>query len=1068
MSGSDLLRQTLTLAFVCLGLESASAEEISFNRDVRPILSDRCFQCHGPDAKNQASEFRLDSAENALADLGGYAGIVPGDLTASELHLRIRSTDENRMPPVESKLELTEAEKDTLDAWILAGAPFDKHWSFKPIPTRTNVPTAGRDWAGNEIDRFVAKQLQAADHKHSAQADRSEIIRRLTFDLTGLPPTLAEIDAFEQDQSSQAYEKLVDRLLASPRFGERMAVDWLDLARYADTYGYQEDRYRDMWQWRDWVIKAFNQNMPFDQFVTWQLAGDLLPNATDEQILATAFNRLHRQTSEGGSIEAEFRNEYVVDRVDTFGAAFLGLTVGCARCHDHKYDPLSQKEYYQFSAFFNNIDESGIYPFFTSSIPTPTLDLATEAQRKELVTLRQQVDAAELALEEVRHKHRDAFRCWLDAGPGEVSISGKIGHFSWDNLPADLEPDAEVRNQVDPESSGKLVGLPKVVGSKTGMALQLDGENGFSTTVGGEFRRYDPFTIGLWIKTPRAYDHAVLWHRTRAGLDAGSRGYELLIEDGHLAASIVHFWPGNAIKIRNDHPLPVDRWVQVTVTYDGSNSAEGLHIYLDGRLQAAEVVRDCLTRRIDYGCEENIVDQSDVAKLAHRLAIGHRFRDRGFLDGLVDELVIFDRQLTDYEVASLVDHEAALRQLLADTQGMTIQQEQQLYLYYLHNHDEQHGSKLKDVKSARQAYAAAYDEVNQIMVMQEMPQRRPTFLLARGAYDAPSEQVFAQTPDWLPPMDDAWPDNRLGLARWLTDPNHPLTARVTVNRFWQTFFGNGLVATPLDFGSQGALPTHPDLLDWLAREFIDSGWDVKQLIKTIVMSSTYRQTAACDPTVREQDPENRLLTRGPQQRLPAEMLRDSALSASGLLVEKIGGPPVKPYQPAGLWIETGWVKFERDPGEGSHRRSLYTYWKRTSPQPSMMTLDAPDREVCVARRQSTSTPLQPLVLLNDPQYVETARAFAESALRESNLDISAQIRQGFRRATSRQPTSAELASLRNLFDDQLQLFQAQLEHASAFLAVGDHQSDKALDSAQLAALTVTFEAIMNLNEAVTK
>lgn len=1068
MSDSDLLRQTLTLALLCLGIASANAEEISFNRDVRPVLSDRCFQCHGPDAKNQASEFRLDSAENALADLGGYAGIVPGDLTASELHLRIRSTDEDRMPPAESKLELTEAEKDILDAWIVAGAPFDKHWSFKPIPTHANLSTAGRDWASNEIDLFVAKQLQTSDLKHSAQADKSEIIRRLTFDLTGLPPTLAEIDSFEQDQSLQAYERLVDRLLASSRFGERMAVNWLDLARYADTYGYQEDRYRDVWQWRDWVIEAFNQNMPFDQFVTWQLAGDLLPDSTDEQILATAFNRLHRQTSEGGSIEAEFRNEYVVDRVDTFGAAFLGLTVGCARCHDHKYDPLSQKEYYQLSAFFNNIDESGIYPFFTSSIPTPTLDLATKAQQKELATLRQQLNAAERALEKVWHKRRDAFLRWLDAVPDEVSISGKIGHFSWDDLPADPELDAEVRNQVGPESCGKLVGLPKVIGGKTGMALQLDGENGFSTTVGGEFRRYDPFTIGLWIKAPREYDRAVLWHRTRAGLDAGSRGYQLLIEDGHLTASIVHFWPGNAIKIRNDHPLPVDRWVHVVVTYNGSSSAQGLQIYLDGQLQAAEVVRDCLTRRIVYGGEENIVDQSDVAKLAHRLTIGHRFRDRGFLGGQIDELVIFDRQLTAYEIALLVDDQTALRQLFADTQGMTTQQEQQLYLYYLHNHDEKYASKLKAARAARQAYAEAYDQVNQIMVMQEMPQQRPTFLLARGAYDAPSEQVYAQTPTWLPPMDDAWLDNRLGLARWLTDPNHPLTARVTVNRLWQTFFGSGLVATPLDFGSQGALPTHPDLLDWLAREFIDSGWDVKQLIKTIVMSSTYRQTAASDPTVREQDPENRLLARGPRQRLSAEMLRDNALFISGLLVEKIGGPPVKPYQPDGLWIETGWVKFEREPGEGSHRRSLYTYWKRTSPQPSMMTLDAPDREVCVARRQSTSTPLQPLILLNDPQYVEAARAFAESVLRESEVDISLRIQEGFRRATSRSPTAPELTTLRNLFDDQLQLFQAQPEQASAFLAIGDHQSDKALDPARLAALTVTFEAIMNLNDSVMK
>src|SRR5208337_160115 len=742
-------------------------------------------------------------------------------------------------------------------------------------------------WPRNAIDRFVLARLEAEGLTPSPVAKKERLIRRVTFDLTGLPPALAETDAFLADCRPDAYERLVDRLLASPRFGERMAVDWLDVARYADTHGYQADVYRATWPWRDWVVKAFNANLSFDTFITWQLAGDLLPNPTREEVLATAFNRHHRQTNEGGLIEEEWRTEYVADRTITFGAAFLGLTLECSRCHDHKYDPITQKHFYSLFSFFNSIDESGLYSHFTDAVPTPTALLSTEDTDRAVAAAERKIHDAEAELERLGPTRSRMFEAWLRGLDRESRtppiMSGRIGEFPLDEI-----KNLKVENQADPTKPGQVFEGSELIQGRMGKALKLSGENNVTLPM-GNFDRFEPFSIGLWIKTPDLKDRAVVVHRSRAWTDAGSRGYAILIEDGKLSAHLVHFWPGNAIGIKTKAAIPLDRWVHVTMTYDGSSRASGLRLYLDGRRADCEVVRDSLTKNITGGGGDE-------------LTVGQQFRDRGFKNGLVDEIV-FDRTLTPLEVAQLGDRTTLSKALLRDPATFTPELRQGLFAYYLANFDAEYGSRLADLKELRRQRSALVDPVAEIMVMKELPQPRPAFVLRRGAYDAPTEPVSRNTPAALLPLVPDWPRSRLGLARWVTDPRQPLTARVTVNRWWQSIFGRGIVVTPEDFGSQGQLPSYPELLDWLARQFINSGWDVKKLWRLIVTSATYRQASEASPELQGRDSENVLLGRGPRLRLPAEMIRDNALATSGLLVSNLGGPPVKPYQPAGLWEE---------------------------------------------------------------------------------------------------------------------------------------------------------------------
>ncbi|MGI9241829.1 MAG: DUF1553 domain-containing protein [Verrucomicrobiales bacterium] len=996
-----------SLLFAC----SPALAEVDFGKQIRPILSDRCYFCHGPDADDRKADLRLDTEEGARSALGGGMSVIaPGDLEHSEVFQRITSDDpDEKMPPPKSNLSLTPEEIALIAQWIEEGAKYEKHWSFVslaevPVPA---VKDPGK-WARGEIDRFVLAQLEALGLQGNGEASGERLIRRVSFDLTGLPPTLEEIDTFMTDQSEGGYAAMVERYLAKPAYGERMASEWMDVARYSDSYGYQVDRDRRVWPWRDWVIKAFNENLPYDEFMTWQLAGDLLPDATDEQVLATTFNRLHPQKVEGGSVAEEFRVEYVADRSHTAGTAFMGLTLECSRCHDHKYDPITQKEYYELFAFFNNIDEAGLYSYFTPSVPTPTLPLGGARVKENLDELEAKVTSLE---EELGEMEADV------EAPDDRELVGLVEHLDFE----DFKP-----------------GANQAVAGKVGQGVELTGDDAIQLK-SGNFPRWQPFSVSLWMKTPDLKDRAVVYHRSKAWTDAASRGYELLIEDGKLSAALIHFYPGNAIRVRASELLKPGEWAQVTVTYDGSSRADGLRIYVGGKLVETEVIRDHLTKQITGGGGDNI-------------SIGERMRDRGFKGGGVDEFRVYERELTPVEVAQLHDGVSLER-----AEGTALQS------YLASALDPAYRAKLDELRSARQAFAQAQDKVEEIMVMRELDERRPSYVLERGAYDARGEQVEPGVPAWLNPLPSGAGRDRLGLARWLTDPANPLAARVAVNRYWQLIFGEGLVRTPNDFGSQGALPTHPELLDWLAKDFIDHGWDVKRLLKQMVMSATYRQRSEADQDLLARDPENLLLARAPVYRLPAEMLRDQSLAVSGLLVEKLGGASVRPYE-----VAVSFKPVEKDTGEGLYRRSLYTYWKRTGPAPVMMALDASKRDVCSVKRERTASPLQALVLLNDPQIVEAARVLGEKLVVAHGDDAASLVRDAFRRTVGRSPRTEEAAVVERLYREQLALFEGDLAAAGALLSTGDAPRDEALPSAEVAAAAIVVNGLLNFDASVMK
>ena len=1038
-----------TLAFgfslsVGTGLVAAPLpDQVDFNYHIKPLLSDRCFACHGPDEKSREAKLRLDTPEGAFKALeDGMFVIKPRDLKHSEVVRRITSTDpEEVMPPPKSNLALSKDESALLRRWIEQGAQWKKHWAFVPVGNVPVPKTKDKKWARHDLDRFVLARLESHGLKPAPPATRERWLRRVTFDLTGLPPTMAEMDAFLADAAPGAEERVVDRLLASPAYGERMAADWLDVARYADTHGYQSDRNNYLWPWRDWVISAFQRNVRINDFVVWQIAGDLLPDATREQKLATAFNRNHRQTNEGGSVEEEFRAEYNADRVHTTGNAFLGLTMECARCHDHKYDPISQKDYYRLFAFFNSTDESGLYSHFTDAIPTPTLllfkDDAQEAKHREL---KQAVADKEAALAARRLEARPAFESWMKNTNQWLPVPGLVGHYSFDGL-----TNNKVANLAGTNHPGKLADAPKSAPGPAGDALKFSGENSATFDKVGDFKRTDPFSFSLWLQIPDELPEIVVMHHQQAGSDAGYQGYQLVLEDGHASFALVHFWPGNAIKVRTKEKLALHQWLQVGVTYDGSSRAAGVKLFLNGQTAATEVVKDKLFKEIANG---------------QPLTLAARFRGRGFKDGLIDELKVFNRCLTGVEMASVSGVKLPVEKSAKDGE---------LFDLFLARFDASSSNLTAELKTLRDAENNFINGIPEIMSMGDLPSPRPTRVLKRGAYDAPAELVDPGTPAEILPMDPQLPRNRLGLARWLVDPQNPLTARVLVNRYWQMMFGKGIVETAENFGSQGSWPTHPELLEWLAADFMRSGWNLQALQRAIATSATYRQSSEASPALLARDPDNRLLARGPHGRLTAEMLRDSALAASGLLVNKVGGPSVKPYQPDGLWEEksSGW-KYEPDKGEGLYRRSLYTFWKRTSPHPMMTTFDAAERNTCIVRRQSTSTPSQALVLLNDPQFIEATRKLGERALKEGGATLDDRIKFTFRLLTSRQPTARELRVLRSLYEEQLTSFRAHPSDAEALLKVGRAPSDPALDRAELAASAALAGAILNFDEAVQK
>ncbi|WP_435007851.1 DUF1553 domain-containing protein [Tundrisphaera lichenicola] len=1026
-------------------------QSVDFGRDILPILSDKCFPCHGPDAETRKADLRLDLEESLLRKKDPV--VAPGHSEESELIFRLLSDDPmEKMPPPESNLTLTGSQVDLLKRWVDEGARWSGHWAFI-APRRPELPRVARsDWAINPIDRFVLADLERLGMAPSPEASREVLIRRATLDLTGLPPTVEEIDAFLADQAPGSFERVVDRLLASPRYGERMTTDWLDLARYADTHGYQSDRERPVWPWRDWVISSFNRNQRFDEFVTWQLAGDLLPRPTKEQRLATSFNRLHMQNEEGGIVEEEFRVTYVVDRVNTAGTAFLGLTFECTRCHDHKFDPLTQRDYYSLFSMFQNIDESGQTSYFTRSTPVPAMLLSDEATDAKLEDLERRIESKEEEIRRLRDGELAAFERWLsDRGAEPPPTTGLVGSFAFESI-----DDGKTANAVKDDQPAKAVESPTMVEGKSGQAAQLSGEDGFTFPKLGHFSRADPFSIGIWIKSPAHTPRAVVYHHSKAPIDAGSRGYELVLEDGKVAFGLHHMWPGNSLKVVTRTPIPTGEWAHVAVTYDGSSRAVGVRIFVDGESMPLDVVRDKLVKDITYeGGEPD-------------LAIGHRFRDNGFKGGQVDDFRVFDRELSPIEVADLAGRPDLRQDWAVVPADLTSSQRDRLLAYYLANVSAGARQGIAELHTLRQEYSQLINPIPEAMVMKEMATPRPAFILKRGAYDSPGEPVSPGTPAVLPPMFPDLPRNRLGLARWLFQPDHPLTARVGVNRFWQMMFGRGIVETSENFGRQGARPTHPELLDWLAREFVDSGWDVKWMVRLIATSATYRQSSKTDPALLARDPANTLLARGPAFRLTAEMIRDQALAAGGLLVEKIGGPPVKPYQPDGLWAVASSGGYETSKGPDLYRRSLYTFWKRTVPHPSMVIFDAADRNNCAMRRQSTSTPLQALALLNDPQLVEAARNLAQLAMKEGGGDNGSRASWMFRRVLGRSPSPREALVLAGLVDEQRSIFEGDRESAGKLLSVGDSKPDPALNPVDLAAVTVLAEAILNHDGAVNR
>jgi len=1052
---------------------------IDFNRDIRPILADKCWVCHGPDAPNRKIKLRLDSEEGALADLGrGRRAVVPNHPEQSQLVRRITAEDEAmRMPPVDSGRALTKQQIELLTEWIRQGAEWKKHWSFI-APVKSQLPQVkANNWPKNAIDHFVLERLEREGLSPSPEADRAMLIRRLSFDLTGLPPTPKEVDDFLNDKSPNAYEKVVDRLLAGDRYGERMAFRWLDAARYADTNGYQLDGERTMWRWRDWVIESFNRNQPFDQFVIEQLAGDLLPQSALDQRIATAFNRNHRNNSEDGLVPEEYAVEYVVDRVDTTSTVFLGLTMGCARCHNHKYDPFTQREYYQLYAYFNNIPEDGRAPNHGNA--PPYIPAPTREQRRQLEQLDREITLAEKQLASSARRSRLTQQRW------EQSLKGSANRqwFPADDLllynaldqTAALKVDESVlerpkRASAQTSNTGFREGSPKYVPAPTGQGAEFDGKLFFDAGKTADFDYRDrmtdfksKFTISAWFY-PETENSGAIVTRTRDesgekenNLPKG-KGYGVWFINSKVHFNLIGVWADDSYRVETAEKLPVKQWHHLIASFDGTAPYDKVRIYVNGREQKLKVNNHRLFRTFS--------DASFNLRIGAGGGPEYRFK------GMIDDARIYSALPDEEQVAILSCADPLERIASAPAAKRTEAQRLKILNAWLDEaapaNVRQTWQKLRELKRRREKLITSFPT---LMVMQESPEPRPAYLLKRGAYDAPAEKVERGVPSIFPQMPANLPNNRLGLARWLVSAENPLPARVTVNRFWQMLSGVGLVKTVDDFGAQGELPSHPELLDWLAVEFRQNGWNVKSLLKTIVMSATYRQSSKVTPQLLGRDPENRLLARGPRVRLAAEMIRDQALLVSGLLVEKTGGPSVRPYQPPGLYkdmVFSNMTNYDQAKGEGLWRRSLYTFWKRTVMPPAMSVFDATSREYCTVRETRTNTPLQALNLMNDVTYVEASRMLAERMMIEGGAKAEERVAWAFRLATSRPPDEKELQVLVNNLIAQQEYFSNHPKEADRLLAVGERRSDQKLDTAELAAYASTASLILNLDEVITK
>jgi hypothetical protein len=1001
---------------------------VDFRRDIRPILSDSCFHCHGPDESTRKAKMRLDTKEGAMAERKGRFPVVPGKPDDSEIFRRIFSNDpDEQMPPPDHPRQLNPNQKELIKKWIAQGANWQEHWAFQKA-VRPELPKVkNRRWPRNEIDHFILARLEREGLKPSSEAEKTILLRRVTFDLTGLPPTPEEIEAFLKDKSANAYEKVVDRLLSSPRYGERMATDWLDASRYADTNGYQVDRERDMWRWRDWVIKAFNENKPFDQFTIEQLAGDLLPNATLEQKIASGFNRNHRINMEAGSIPEEFFVEQVIDRVDTTSTVWLGLTMGCARCHDHKYDPVTAKDFYSMYAFFNNVAEQGVdrnNVLRNNVVNTrPILKLPAPEVEKRLAEADKEIAAKKAELNALADKLT-------------------LGQRDWEQRVLTNAVPWEVLKPVSLETKSKTITLTEREDGIIDAAGKMAREEVYTLVANTGLTNLTGIRVEVF-PLPGSTNHAL--GRSADGnfvlasiqVEISSKTEEKkVIEYGKATATTVRggFRAEGAI---TRSPNDSNGWSAK------STNGESAILVVEPKLPVELPPGATLTIRLS----QNAAGKAQIGRF--RLSV-----------------------TGDRHPAILTP---ALEEVLQVEATKRNGKDKKTARDYFLSYQSDHRNLSMELDALNDKRKAIEGEIPSAMVMQELEKPRETFILVRGAYDKKGERVYPNVPSILPSLPAAKETNRLAFAGWLVSPENPLTARVTMNRIWDSFFGMGIVKSVENFGVQGELPTHPELLDWMATEFMRSSWDLKAMQKLIVMSATYRQSSRVTPELVERDPENLLLARGPRFRLSAEMIRDQALFAAGLLSEKVGGPPVKPYQPEGLWEElaagpvgTGFATYEQGRGEDLYRRSLYTYWKRTVPPPSMTTFDAGAREICTVKRSRTSTPLQALALLNDITYVEAARKLAERMITEGGTSADDRIRHGFLLATARKPKSEELKVLQRGLDARLTEFRNAGEASEKLLSVGESKRNAELNPAELAAYTTIAGIMLNLDEVVTK
>lgn len=1019
------------LAVLVLTLQAAEvvagAPAVDFARDVRPILASNCFLCHGPDPKTRKAGLRLDvRAEAVKPARSGAAPIVPGQASASELVKRILTTDAGaQMPPARSNKVLDPAARALLKRWIDEGAQYTSHWSFvKPVrPPLPRVKATG--WARNAIDVFILARLEQAKLKPAPEADRSTLLRRLSFDLRGIPPTLDEVQEFLGDNRPDAYERLVDRLLASPRFGEKMAQVWLDLARFGDTSGYEYDSTRKMWLWRDWVINAYNTNRPFDQFTIEQLAGDLLPGATIEQKIASGFNRNTRFNEEAGSDPEEFVIRYNVDRTNTLGQVWLGLTLGCAECHSHKYDPVTQKEYYQLFAFFTGIKEPATSGNHNQPLP-PLLKLPTRPQQEAVAKLQTELDALE---REIAGELKKVTYQEPPPAPAGPPAPPKDRVLIEDALPPGAAP------QADEPNSGRWVSAPQPVLSGK-LSLKRSGpglhQHAFTGAPPLEMRPDDMLFTYVWLdpnEPPRSvmlewYDGS--WeHRAFWGADAC-----------HLAGQ------ADAPNHRRVGELPKSgQWARLQV------SAAAVGLAAGAKVSGWAFVQNGGTAYFDRA-GVHARPEDERYRLSQR-TWEQRDRDLGKLPAPVKEaLRVEPAKRTAAQQAVVRDH--YVRFIYGPARGIF---------------DPLNGKF--DAVTAK--HREADEAIPSVMVSEEMPERRPAYVLIRGDFQQRGEKVEPDVPAALPSLPGDAPRNRLALARWLVGPEHPLTARVAVNRLWAQMFGTGLVKTIGDFGTQGEYPSHPELLDWLATEFVNSGWDVKALLGQIALSATYRQSSVFAAGLPEVDPHNRLLSRAPRYRLAAEEVRDNALAIAGMLSPKIGGPSVMPYQPAGFYSGKyeAW-KWRESPGEDLYRRGLYTFWRRTSLHPMFAIFDAPSREDCTVFRPRTNTPLQALVTLNDPTFIEAARVFAQRVLVEGPHDLDGRLTFAFRTVLARAPTPTERAVLMSQYQRLHARYQADPKAAVMLTAAGRFSPPEKLGPVEHAAWTGLANLLLNLDEAITR